>query len=115
MFGGGVDSLAVYADCFEPYQCSEWEKIGAQYRSEDGLWTPFSSLPVVLIYNIKLLPQGRVTGWSDLLDDSLRGRVAFADPAVSGSSFTSLVTMACAMGGGHGGRHPGIRIQSGGQ
>ena len=90
MFGGGVDSLAVYADCFEPYQCSEWEKIGAQYRSEDGLWTPFSSLPVVLIYNTKLLPQGRVTGWSDLLDDSLRGRVAFADPAVSGSSFTRV-------------------------
>lgn len=98
MFGGGVDSLAVYADCFEPYQCAEWEEIGSQYRSEDGLWTPFSSLPVVLVYNTKLLPQGRVTGWSDLLDDSLRGRVAFADPAVSGSSFTSLVTMACAMG-----------------
>ena len=98
MFGGGVDSLAVYADCFEPYQCSEWEDIRAQYRSQDGLWTPFSSLPVVLIYNTKLLPQGSVTGWADLLDDSLRGRVAFADPAVSGSSFTGLVTMACAMG-----------------
>lgn len=98
MFGGGVDSLAVYADCFEPYHCSEWEDIRAQYRSEDGLWTPFSSLPAVLIYNTKLLPQGRVTGWADLLDDSLRGRVAFADPAVSGSSFTGLVTMVCAMG-----------------
>ena len=98
MFGGGVDSLAVYADCFEPYQCSEWEDIRAQYRSQDGLWTPFSSLPVVLIYNTKLLPQSSVTGWADLLDDSLRGRVAFADPAVSGSSFTGLVTMVCAMG-----------------
>ena len=99
MFGGGVDSLQVYADCFEPYRCAEWEEIGAQYRSEDGLWTPFSSLPVVLIYNTKLLPQGRVTGWSDLFDDALRGRVAFADPAVSGSSFTGLVTMIWAMEG----------------
>ncbi|MBM6975170.1 extracellular solute-binding protein [Intestinimonas butyriciproducens] len=98
MFGGGVDSLAVYEDCFEPYFCAGWEEIQPQYRSAEGLWTPFSSLPVVLIYNTKLLPEGRVTSWDDLLGGALRGRVAFADPAVSGSSYTGLVTMVRAIG-----------------
>ena len=43
MFGGGVDSLAACRDCFEPYFCAGQEEILPQYRSEDGLWTPFSS------------------------------------------------------------------------
>lgn len=59
MFGGGVDSLEVYGDCFEPYVCVQQEAIAERYRSEDGLWTPFSALPVVLIYNTKLLSPER--------------------------------------------------------
>ena len=99
MFGGGVDSLQVYADCFEPYRCAEWEEIGAQYRSEDGLWTPFSSLPVVLIYNTKLLSPGEVADWADLLQPEFQGKIAFTDPGVSGSCFTGLVTLLQAVGG----------------
>ena len=66
MFGGGVDSLEVYGDCFEPYVCVQQEAIAERYRSEDGLWTPFSALPVVLIYNTKLLSPGEVADWADL-------------------------------------------------
>lgn len=64
----------------------------------DGLWTPFSTLPVVLLYNNKLLSSSRVTGWRDLLSPAFRGHIAFADPEISGSCFTSLVTMAAAWG-----------------
>ena len=49
MFGGGVESLESYSDCLEPYACSEKAQIPERYRSEKDLWTPFSSLPVVLI------------------------------------------------------------------
>ncbi len=99
MFGGGVESLESYRDCFTPYICGAAEDIQERFRSPDGLWTPFSALPVVLVYNTKLVPEGRITGWGDLLSPELRGRVAFADPAVSGSSFTALVTMLEAVGG----------------
>ena len=51
------------------------------------------------MYNTKLVTEGGVTGWADLLSPRLRGRIAFADPAVSGSSFTALVTMLEAVGG----------------
>lgn len=56
MFGGGVDSLTAYADCFNPYFCRDWEELDPSMRADDGLWTPFSALPVVLIYNTKLVP-----------------------------------------------------------
>ena len=98
MFGGGVESLESYSDCLEPYACSEKAQIPERYRSEKDLWTPFSSLPVVLIYNTKLVDPAWLTSWSDLLSDRFQGKIAFADPSVSGSSFTSLVTFLDAMG-----------------
>lgn len=100
MFGGGVESLATYRDCFSPYDCAGAEHILAQFRHPDGLWTPFSALPVVLVYNTRLVEPGQISRWSDLLAPELRGRIAFSDPAASGSSFTALVTMLDALGGG---------------
>lgn len=99
MFGGGVESLATYRDCFEPYDCAGSEHILEQFRAPDRLWTPFSALPLVLIYNTKLVEPGQITGWADLLRPELKGKVAFPDPSASGSSYTGLVTMLQALGG----------------
>lgn len=93
MFGGGVESLAAYEDCFEPYTCAQAGVLKAGARCEGDVWTPFSSLPIVLICNTKLLSQGEVTGWADLLDSRYRGRIALADPTVSGSSYTGILTL----------------------
>ncbi len=99
MFGGGVESLASYRDCFAPYTCAEAEEIQDRFRDPEDLWTPFSALPVVLVYNTKLVRPGQVGRWSDLFSSQLRGRIAFADPAVSGSSFTALATLLQAVSG----------------
>ena len=99
MFGGGVESLQSRADCFEPYRCSESDSLLAQFCSGDHCWTPFSALPVVLIYNTKLVSPDRITGWSDLDRREFRGKIAFADPNISGSSFTALVTRVRVGGG----------------
>ena len=101
MFGGGVESLEANASLFSPYICAQADRLLPQYRSGEDLWTPFSALPLVLIYNPKLLSPDSLTGWSDLLKPSLHGRIAFADPAVSGSSYTALVTLLEALGGDH--------------
>lgn len=58
-----------------------------------------SALPVVLIYNTKLVRQNPPERWADLLDAGWRGRIAFADPTVSGSSCTALGTLLQAVGG----------------
>lgn len=97
MFGGGVESLESYRALFSPYVCRGADNLAPQYRAPDNIWTPFSSLPLVLIYNPKLIGGADVTGWESLLRPQVRGRIAFADPAVSGSSYTALVTMLCAV------------------
>lgn len=99
MFGGGVESLESYQDCFTPYTSSQAQYIQERFRDGDGLWTPFSALPVVLIYNTKLVEPEQITGWSDLLSPDFQGRIAFADPGVSGSCFTGLVTLMYAVEG----------------
>lgn len=98
IFGGGVESLESYASLLAPYTSRYDGELLSQYRCEDGIWTPFSTLPVVLIYNPKLLPAGAVSGWQDLLAPELAGRIAFADPSVSASSFTALATLVQALG-----------------
>lgn len=99
MFGGGVESLESYKHCFCPYVCAGSGSIREQFRAEGAYWTPFSALPVVLIYNTKLVSPEQLTGWSSLEDPAFAGRIAFADPTVSGSSFTALVTRMYAAGG----------------
>ena len=92
MFGGGVESLKAYEHCFSPYVVGSSDSIRESHQAEDAVWTPFSALPVVLIYNTKLVSPDKITGWSSLSDPIFRGRIAFADPAISGSSFTALAT-----------------------
>lgn len=93
IFGGGVDSLEAYRDCFQPYACRDWEHIAAPFVDSSHHWTPFSALTVVLIYNTKLVDPDMLTCWSDLFRPEFQGHIAFPDPTKSGSGFTSLVTM----------------------
>lgn len=92
IFGGGVESLEVYQDYFDSYRCSQWGNVAEQYRSNTDRWTPFSALPVVLIYNTKLVEPGMLDCWEDLARPEFLGRIACADPSKSGSSFTALIT-----------------------
>lgn len=98
MFGGGVESLTAYGDCFAPYRCTQAEELQPRFRDPEDRWTPFSALPVVLVYNTRLMRPGQEPDWDDLLSPALRGRIAFADPSVSGSSFTALETLMLAEG-----------------
>lgn len=99
MFGGGVDSLEARRDLFAPYVSDAADAVWPAYRCEDGSWTPFSALTVVLIYNPKLCRVNPPADWDSLLDPAWRGRIAFADPEVSGSSYTALATLLQVMPG----------------
>lgn len=93
LFGGGADSLTARAELFSPYVSPLAEDVIPGLLCEDGSWTPFSTLPVVLIYNPVLVRMNPPEGWESLLDPIWRGRIAFASPAVSGCSYTALATM----------------------
>ena len=92
MFGGGIESLEAFKDCFIPYKTKENVFIRSAFVSKDNSWTPFSALPIVISYNPKLVTFEEVKGWNDLLNPKFKGKIAFADPEISGSSFTALMT-----------------------
>lgn len=93
IFGGGVETLDSFSSRFLPYRSDEAQNLPDQYAEEDGLWTPFSIPPVVLIYNPKLVRTNPPAGWASLLDPAWKGKIAFADPETSGSSYTALATL----------------------
>lgn len=94
MFGGGVDSLGAYEDYFEPYVTVYSGKLDAEYASKNNAYTVFSKLPVVFVYNTKLvLESGAPKTWAELLNGQWDGQIAFADPQQSGSSYTALAIM----------------------
>ncbi len=93
-FGGGVESYGAYTDCFIPYENPQIDKIKRKDREANNLWTAFSELPVVIIYNSKLVSSKQApSGWDALFEEKWKGEIAFADPLTSGSSFTILSTI----------------------
>ncbi len=91
MFGGGVDSLQAYEDYFEPYITDKEELLDPTYASPSHSYTVFSKLPVVFVYNTKLvLKEDAPKTWEDLLDPAWKDEIAFTDPEKSGSAYTEL-------------------------
>ncbi len=98
-WGGGADSLASYSKYFETFIPTDIKNIDTQYVSKDNLWTGESPLPMVIMYNKKLVGESDVPkGWGDLTGEKFKGKIAYADPAKSGSSYTILCTMLTAFG-----------------
>lgn len=100
MFGGGVESLDAYGDYFDELPADIGEGLDT-HATVSGKWLPFSLLPIVLIYNRKLVTQPPES-WASLLESRWSGRIAYASPDVSGSSYTALVTMLLAIPGDDG-------------
>lgn len=98
MFGGGVETLSAHRELFRQADCPNGGALQEEFRQGAAAWTPFSALPVVLIYNTKLVDPACLAGWEDLLRPEFAGKIAFADPAKSASSFTALVTARYACG-----------------
>ena len=94
LWGGGADTLAAYTDYFAAYVCANDSVIGEAYKDANDLWIGESPLPMVFIYNKALINEEDVpTTWEGLCDEALKGRIAYASPAKSGSAYTQLCTM----------------------
>lgn len=94
MWGGGAESLNAFAPYFEPYASPNAKDFDSRFVGKDNVWTGTSPLPMVIMYNKNLVkPEDVPAAWEDLLDPKWKGRIAYADPTRSGSSFTILATM----------------------
>jgi iron(III) transport system substrate-binding protein len=94
LWGGGAESLDSARELFAPYRSVEAAAVPIQFKDPDGLWTGFTVIPMVIVYNRALVPREEIPrAWRDLARPFFRGRVAFADPERSGSAYTALATM----------------------
>jgi iron(III) transport system substrate-binding protein len=89
----GPEALGAQKPLFEPYLSRE---AGAFYPGQvpaDRVWTPFTTMPYVIMYNKKLVPEAEAPkAWKDVLAPKWKSKVAYADATKSGSSYTLLVT-----------------------
>ena len=94
LWGGGADTLAGYPDLFQPVVSAHDDVIADAYKDANDLWIGESPLPMCFIYNKTLIDEANVpTTWEGLTDPALKGKIAFANPAKSGSAYTQLCTM----------------------
>lgn len=94
MFGGGIESYEAAKDLFMPYEPIEKSALDPDYVDDEDRWIPFTELPIVFVYNKKLVSYSELpTTWEELFDSKWKGQIAFADPNNSGTSYTILSTM----------------------
>jgi len=85
---------------FAPYRSKERDAISAEYRDPDDLWIGNNLHLLVILQNTKVVPEPQgPKGWSDLLDKKWSGKIAFTDPANSGSAYTNTTLLAQLWGG----------------
>lgn len=89
---------------FAPYASKNIDAIPAEYRDPDNLWIGNNLHLLVILQNTKALPanDGPKT-WNDLLNPKYKGKIAFTDPANSGSAFSTVTMLVDLWGGGDAG------------
>jgi iron(III) transport system substrate-binding protein len=100
MWGGTLSVLEPSKKFFETYQSPEAASFVDEAKDPDGKITGFTLVPSVLMVNTKLIGNIKVEGYQDLLNPALKGKIAFADPSKSSSSFEHVVNILYAMGKG---------------
>lgn len=86
---------------FEAYASKNIAATPAPFRDPDNLWIGNNLHLLVLLQNTKLLPADQgPKGWADLLDPKWKGRIAFTDPANSGSAYQTVTMLVDLWGGG---------------
>ena len=101
MYGGSLANYVANKDLFQDYVSPEDANLMEAYQNTRGYCTNYTIDGSVLLVNKDLLAEAgvTVTGYADLLQEGLKGKIASADPASSSSSFCQLTNMLLAMGG----------------
>lgn len=101
MWGGSITTLESNASLFQIYNSSNEDEVYPEHKNEVGYVTRFSIIPSVIMINNNLIGDIVVDGYLDLLNPRLKGKIAFADPSKSSSSFEHVINQLYAMGEGN--------------
>lgn len=83
-----------------PYASKNKDAVPAHFRDPDDHWIGTNVHLLVILQNTKVLPADQgPKSWADLIDAKYKGKVAFTDPANSGSAYSNLTMLAQTWGG----------------
>lgn len=86
---------------FQPYAAKDRDAIPAQFRDPNNLWIGTNLQLLVIAQNTKAIPAAEgPKAWDGLLDPKWKGRIAYTDPANSGSSYVTATALLSLWGGG---------------
>jgi iron(III) transport system substrate-binding protein len=89
---------------FQAYASKNKDVTPAEYRDPNDLWIGNNLHLLVILQNTKLVPEGQgPKDWADLLDPKWKGKIAFTDPANSGSAYATVTMLVDLWGGGDAG------------
>jgi iron(III) transport system substrate-binding protein len=94
-----------------PYASKNKDAVPAEFRDPQDHWIGNNLHLLVILQNTRLIPPdaGPKT-WADLIDPQWKGKIAFTDPANSGSAFTNLTMLVELWGGGEAGWDKASRL-----
>lgn len=100
LWSGTIGTVKNKSEYFADYTTPNEDAFYDEYKNVEGNLTRFDTIPSVIMVNTDLIGDIKMEGYQDLLNPELKGKIAFADPAASSSSFEHLVNMLYAMGEG---------------
>ena len=78
-----------------PYASKNKDAVPAGFRDPDDHWLGTNVHLLVILQNTKLVPAAAgPNSWADLIDPQWKGKIAFTDPANSGSAYSNLTMLA---------------------
>jgi iron(III) transport system substrate-binding protein len=84
-----------------PYASKHKDAVPAQFRDSDDRWIGTNLHILVILQNTKLLPpDAGPKAWADLTAPQWKDKIAFTDPANSGSAFSNVTMLVQLWGGG---------------
>lgn len=101
LWSGTIGTVKNKSEYFADYTCVNEDAFYDEYKNKEGNLTRFDTIPSVIMVNTDLIGDIKVEGYEDLLNPSLKGKIAFADPSASSSSFEHVVNILYAMGKGN--------------
>ena len=104
VWGVSRSLLETNKSLFEAYVSRNKDATPAEYRDPSDLWIGNNLHLLVILENTKLVPEGQgPKSWADLLDPRWKGKIAFTDPANSGSAYLTVTMLVDMWGGGDAG------------
>ncbi|HXP77179.1 MAG TPA: ABC transporter substrate-binding protein [Stellaceae bacterium] len=101
LWGVSRSLMQTNADYFAPYRSKNVDAVPPEFRDPQDRWLGTNVHLLVILANTKQVAAADMPkSWGDLLDPKWKGKIAFTDPANSGSAYTNTTMLVGLWGSG---------------